>query len=317
MQQQLRSIRNRIAAGGGGGTIELNDGKVGPASDPSQPGVQEALLSAIDAVEPLARAGVVDENNVRDLLGGTVTNEIRDQREVRNATADVEVLLQLQRNGTHNDQQTLNGLQELEKVYGRAVLGRTPGYANIAGVEEQLQEARQQQLAAYAESNGWDPKYVRWDDRANRPTTDGHAVQMDSAMEMLKLRKAQTAEIPSQLAADRMKMQLNHLDAQIKTAQNFIVQQEKMGIHNANDHVRLRGLILQQWELLKGADPTALSPDPNAFSTPAESSKSGSSFNSTTDLESAIRSGELTPGSSFILNGQSGVVGADGRPKRR
>ena len=137
-------------------------------------------LEAVNALQPLAAAGSIDGKGIRQAIGTSVTSTLADQRNVRKAHRDMETVMKLRENGTHNEMQTAKALEAMEREYGLNILRRVPGYAQAAGIEQQLEQEKIEMRRAFAKQYGIPEHLVAFNDDTFRPEFDrnGAAIEL-------------------------------------------------------------------------------------------------------------------------------------------
>lgn len=211
--QDLDEQLSQLASANGGGSISI-DGQDYPQAGGGTD-FTAALGGVLQQLQPAAKAHLLTQRMVRDAIGQTVTDVTKDQLGISRAARDVQALSQQRANGTLSDQayeaaiaQAKNG----QAGYSFDQLVRAPGGAQLLGVQDQIQQEKENTLQAYAKSNGWNRSEVKWDDKQNGPTPDYQAADFN-------FRRAQQGEIeakmqhyPDKVKADQRAASISAID---------------------------------------------------------------------------------------------------------
>lgn len=210
--ENLDEQLTQLASASNGGSISV-DGQNYPQA-PGGTDLSQALGSVYQQLQPAAKAHMLTQKMVQDAVGQTVTDVTKDQLGVSRAGRDVQALMQQRANGTLSDQayeaaiaQAKNG----QAGYSFDQLVRAPGGAQLLGVQDQIQQAREQTLQNYAKSNGWDRSEVKWDDKQNGPTPDYQTADFNFRRAQQKDTEAKARHYPDKIKADQRQAAIDNL----------------------------------------------------------------------------------------------------------
>ena len=278
--------------------------------------VAQDALSTLQAAGPLVGAGVLSASDLRRFVAEESVNGLDEQRHLREATADMEALTQGFSNDVFSLEQTEQTLDQVRKKYGDSLLMRVPGYAEFVGLKGQLQQARGMSMQEFAQSRGIESRFVRWDDRGNRPTFNAEEFAFEESRTALE-----SGEVQKRIdIATTYNNQASVVASVLKETTDPGERAKLLAVFNNLRVQQAKAIVGTREEIQQQSQRPAAQPGKDLTATigstpasPVQQPVSYQQFNSREAAVAAAKNGEIPIQEVVLIEGQRAMLGADGK----
>lgn len=312
----------QLATASGGGSISIN-GQDYSTGGGGGTDLTTALGGVYNQLRPAAQSHALTRKMVQDAVSATVTDVTKDQLGISRAARDVSAALQQQANGTLSAEaygeirkQAASG----QAGYTLSQLARAPGGAEFLGIQSEIQDAREQQLQAYAKSNGWDRTEVKWDDKQNQPSPDYQAADFNFRRAQKADLEAKSQHYPDKVKADQRTASINAIDKAISHFNKLRMDTMSTGGDTAAIDNQIQNWNGQLQKLVgddglgntsQPAAPAGKPVAPQAAPAAGANGAPSISLNSVDELRAGLASNKWKPGTILQIGSEKGVVTGD------
>jgi hypothetical protein len=265
----------------------------------------ENAISELTGMAPLAAAGILSPTDVNVEMKKSAMGDIADQRNIRKAAREVQAITSQIANGTFTEKMGESAIKSLQQNWGENVLAGVQGYAQLAGMGDEIQQARIERTQQFAKQQGIDASWLKWDNENDRPVLDPHTVaiqQFKSQQEQLQTEQA------DKLVTNKRKgieAAMIGVGSQMKAVSALITAQTKGG--SAADPALvgvMKSLATENNKISKqlrgGTEQDTVQP---AVNKPLSQASSYPSFGSMDSFITAMKNGSHKVGTPGLVNG--------------